>query len=98
MRAKYLALAALLGAAGLAWLAAAEKKKPAPALPAELAGLPRDEFLLVSLRPADLWASEAGKAFRKRMGKDLELFTGEIERALGLSLEQVERVSFVMGL
>jgi hypothetical protein len=96
MKSKYLALAALLGIAGLAWLGAQEKKKPEAALPPDLAGLPRDQAMFVSLRPADLWASEPGKAFRKRLGKDLTHITDDFERLLGLTPDQVERLSLVL--
>jgi hypothetical protein len=99
MKAKALALAALL-AAGLAWLGAEEKKvkeKPAAALPADLARLPPHDALFVSLRPADLWTSELGKGFRKRLGKDLTQVTNEFERLLGLSPDQIERLSLVLG-
>jgi hypothetical protein len=96
MKGKYLVIAVLLGATGLAWLGAQEKKPrgaKAAALPAELARIPRDAGVVLSLRPADLWASEAGKAFRKRLGKDVRKVSGHFEEALGVTPEQVERLS-----
>jgi hypothetical protein len=102
MRGKWLAGVALLGVLGLAWLSARgpvvaeEKKKPEAALPSDLVRVPAQAGAVVSVRVAELWASEPGKRFRKRAGKDVDSATEAIQSALGVGADQIERFTAVL--
>jgi hypothetical protein len=88
------------GLVAWSWLAAAdllrarEEAKPA-ALPADLAAIPSDGALVLSVRVADLLGSEFGKPVRVKLARELQDGDRSFQRAFGVSLEHVERLSMV---
>jgi prepilin-type processing-associated H-X9-DG protein len=78
--------------AGVGGDAADEKEK----LPADLACVPAETLLFVSLRPADVWNGELGKEVRKALGKDAALLTAELDKSLGVPLDQIERLTIAV--
>jgi hypothetical protein len=87
----------LAGVAVLAWgvtagLSARDDTPGAPpALPPDLARVPADGMLFVSLRFGDLWQGERAKQARRRLPREVQEIERDFERAHGLKLDDVER-------
>ena len=73
----------------------ADEESKAAALPADLARVPSDTYILVSGRVADLWNSDMNKSVRQKFAKELQEGAREFEKNFGLPLDQVERLSLV---
>ncbi len=89
-------LPALLAFAAFGAVLAVGQDKGAKAeLPADLARVPADAYLLQSFRLGELWAGDAGKAVRAVAGKDYPQLLKDAEAALGSPPEAVERLTLV---
>jgi prepilin-type processing-associated H-X9-DG protein len=95
--------AAILGAVCLVALGArgevaAEDKGPAKAgsLPPDLERVPRAALGLFSIRVADLWDSELGKAVRTKGAKEAAEAAKHFEKELGVAPGQIERLTLVL--
>jgi prepilin-type processing-associated H-X9-DG protein len=75
----------------------AEEKAKEKALPADLARVPAKAAALLSVRVADLWASEPGKEVRTGLGKMEKQVAGGLAGALGLEPAEVERLTAVVA-
>jgi hypothetical protein len=69
-------------------------RKEEATLPIDLEGIPRGSLGFVSIRVADLWGGPLGKAIRDKLPKE-HAFAPEIEKALGVPLDAVERLTVV---
>ncbi|MFO0842722.1 MAG: DUF1559 domain-containing protein [Gemmataceae bacterium] len=92
-------IAAVLVVVGATWAlvrgpAEAEEKG---GLPADLARVPGKAFLMVSLRPGDLWEHELAKGIRAKMGKDASFIAQGVEKSTGLAPAATERVTYVVN-
>ncbi len=95
---------ALLAALGLSgsWRereVAAEDKGAPPAkgaLPADLERVPGNAVGVLSVRIADVWVSDLGKAVRQKGAMEIEPWAKEIENKVGVAPSQMERLTMVM--
>jgi hypothetical protein len=95
--------AAALGMSALCLLLAAgpdpgraeEEKKPAEALPADLARVPQNALMLLSVNAAGLWEHEAMREVRKKMPREVGEVSGLVERELGVGPADIERLVVV---
>jgi hypothetical protein len=87
-------LVALAG--GLALVSGPQAPGAAKALPADLAKVPAKTTILVSLRPADLWATDLGKGLRSGLGKGEGLLNSQMTNELGGSPAEVERLTIAV--
>jgi hypothetical protein len=89
--------AAYLASGGGPGLTADEAPRPGAraTLPADLQAVPRDALATVSVRLADLWRSEFGKQLRQQKPKEVAGIAKVMEQNLGVTVDQVERVTLV---
>jgi hypothetical protein len=87
-------LAIGLTAACLAWLAAGTDARDAD-VPADIAVIPADATSVVSVRLADLWTGDFGRALRAQKNKILADVGTFLEKDLGVSPEEIARISRV---
>jgi hypothetical protein len=66
------------------------------ALPADLKAVPRDAFVMASVRLADLWRSPVGQQVREKAAKEVAGAAKDMEQNLGVTVEQVERLTVVI--
>jgi prepilin-type processing-associated H-X9-DG protein len=85
-------------AAALAWWvgASAEDTKPAKDLPPELARVPRNVMMVMSFRTREIWEHDVGKGLRKALKEETAEAIKEIDRVIGLSPGDVERVTLAL--
>src|SRR5262245_38728198 len=81
--------------AGLALLRGPEAAEEKGDLPPDLARVSGKAAGMVSLRPADLWNNDLGKAIRAKLGKDADCIPEEMTRGLGLEPAAIERLTVV---
>jgi hypothetical protein len=91
----------LLGALLLAVLTTenalpADAEAKAAALPSDLAKIPSDGYMAVSVRIADPWLGDLLKSMRQKHPKEIEFVLTEFKKYIGLSLEQMERTTMVL--
>src|SRR4051794_35341351 len=85
----------LLPLLGLALLALAQPAaRAADKLPDDVDIIPSDSALILSVRVADLYDSEAGKALRKNDPKAFADLNKELREGVGCDVELVERITF----
>src|ERR1700722_16455489 len=65
-------------------------------LPPDLAHVPTNAMGLLSLRPAQLWTSEAAKVVREKMAKDATGIGRVIREQTGVDPDKIERLTFVL--
>jgi hypothetical protein len=82
-------------ALSLAWVLLAWAADDAGA-PADLEMIPADAAVVVSFRPADMWAHDLVKPLRDKLGKDAAVMVAEVSKHLGTPPEEIERLTLVM--
>ncbi len=70
-------------------------REEAAALPSDLAKIPSDGMVFLSMRIADLWESKLGEPVRRKLAKEMGDSTEAFEKHFGLPLPQVERLTMV---
>ncbi len=95
---KALGRAAFLAAVAAAalWLAEGPEASGRAPAPGELDAVPADGVAVVSVRFAELWNSAALKAGREKVAKEIPDFQENAVKALGVSPDDVERLTGVM--
>jgi hypothetical protein len=73
----------------------AEGKKPAGALPADLARVPQKAMTLLSVNVAEVWEHKGLARLRAKMPREVAEVNGEVEKAIGVPLADIERLSLV---
>jgi hypothetical protein len=63
--------------------------------PADLAWVPAEGAALLSVRPADLWKSDLGKAFLSKLAKEEKTLAAGIGQEVGLAPVEMERLTVV---
>jgi prepilin-type processing-associated H-X9-DG protein len=97
MRAWYcVAGLAVLVASALLLSGRADEKKAEAKLPADLARVPGDTALLVSVRAADLWGSELGKGARPGLGELEKQMVQGLTGLVGQGPDGLERVNLLL--
>src|SRR5262245_57932614 len=76
------------------WPAGGDQDKQAKQ-PADLGWVPAEGAALVSLRPADLWKSDLGKAFRAELAKEEKAAAAGFAQEVGLEPAEMERLTVV---
>ncbi len=84
-------LALLLAGALLVWLPATTEGAEA----ADVEMIPADGALLLSFRPADLWGHALLRPVRDKLGKGAGMAVAELEKHLGATPEQMERLTLL---
>ena len=72
-----------------------DRGRAAEALPADLDLVPRDAYGFASVRLADLWQSAAGAELRKTLTAQRPDLLKSVEKALGITLADIERGTIV---
>ncbi len=83
-------------AGGLALVSEPGARGAAKALPTDLARVPAKTAILVSVRPADLWAGDLGKGVRSGLGKVEGSFVAQLASELGGSPAETERLTIAV--
>jgi len=86
----------LLGPRDGSGVAAKDEPAPKTDLPADLALVPPEAFGFISIRVAEIWNHEGTKEARTRLAKDEPDVFQQLEKGLGVSPADVERLTFVM--
>jgi hypothetical protein len=86
----------LLAGALLAWTPAGTGGADREEGPADVEMIPADGALLLSFRPADLWGHDLVKPLRVKLAKEAAMGVAEMEKNLGASPEQMERLTVLL--
>jgi hypothetical protein len=66
-------------------------------LPADLARVPRDAFVVASVRLADYWNSPGGKAVKEKLAKEAPEALEQFKKSFGIGVDDVERITTVVA-